>query len=82
MAVLASGASYYDISVISSTLVRIIKKTNTTSTIIDSFSLSDIVTPNFVPSSSIYLQTYSSTYKADRIESFLTWTTSCTLPCK
>lgn len=51
--VLATGGNNWDISVISSTMVRLTKKpTSSNSTSVDIFSISNIKTPNFTPSSS------------------------------
>lgn len=86
--VLATGGSYWDMSVISGTMLRLTKKpTASNSTTVDIFSISTIKTPTFTPSTadgSFYLETYPHTgnYKIDKTTSLITWQTTCPLPCR
>lgn len=83
-ALLSSGGGSYDILVISSSLIRLTKRSISSSSNFnaDPFQISNITTPSFTPSTDIRIHTHKvSGFKIDSTQTALIWQTSCTLPC-
>lgn len=80
---IASGNNYYTLTPISSTLLRLTKTTATSALLAESVAIANISTPSFTPSTSIVVETFtSSNHKADRSVATMVWQTSCNLPCR
>lgn len=74
-ALLASGGNSYDLSIISNNLLKLIKKSTASSSInVDTFSISNIITPGYTPNSETYIQTFTSNnFTVDKTQSYLVW---------
>ncbi len=59
-ALLASGGNSYNLSIISNNLLKLVKKSTASSSInVDTFSISNIITPGYTPNSETYIQTFT-----------------------
>lgn len=81
-AVLTSGGSLYDLTVVSATVLRLVRKTGS----VGPCTIGGIMAPAFTPSTGILVSTYvtvgSSVYTVDSITTPLVWSAACSLPCR